>query len=195
MSLSQTVQGEIRTSKASPYVTRCGVALVAVFKNGKVTVNRTDVRLTEYEHAFLLTLARGRGLIRTPRMLAAALYDGEPEVDLGIFKTFVYKIRAKLGEKHAHAEQAVRKVWGRGYSFGEPRVKPADSQDRFPDANGIWTPLRKEFVLEEVLSGRAAMDDIRKYYPDLSDDEFSEWQQLYRRYGQSGLRTTKLLEL
>lgn len=54
-----------------------------------------------------------------------------------------------------------------------------------------WVTRRKAEVVAAVRGGLLSVDDVCGRY-ELTQEEFSGWEQLYERHGVKGLRTTRL---
>jgi DNA-binding winged helix-turn-helix (wHTH) protein len=171
---------------------RSGTSEVVVYEGGSVLVNDSRVRLTPKERDFLETLARAEGQVVTTRMLLHELYASS-EPHLKILDIFAFNIRKKLGRKNPSAKHVLRRVWGRGFAFGEPSRLAAQAPDGFPKSDNGWRASTKACIIDALQHGYSTKA-ILAYYPDLSSAELEEWVQAFEKYGEAGLHATMAQE-
>lgn len=174
-----------------------GEAQIEFVNESVVLVNNCQLPLTRSQMRLLLAIAVREGKVATHRMLLEALYGTHRtwnQPDRKIIDVLVCNIRQTLSCQHPDAAALLRTVWGRGYVFGFPRVqvapgKPAD----FPELlYSRWTSIRKSILLDAVRTKRVTLEALLGWYPDLSAEEFAQWQEAAKQFGRSGLRTTYL---
>jgi two-component system, cell cycle response regulator CtrA len=85
-----------------------------------VEVDGQPLHLTGKEYGILKLLSMHKGTTLTKEMFLDHLYGGADEPEVKIIDVFVCKLRKKLagvnGGKHY-----IETVWGRGYTFRDPR--------------------------------------------------------------------------
>lgn len=63
-----------------------------------------------------------------------------------------------------------------------------------PEPGRRWTPARKEAVLLHVKATPAARAALLSRY-EISNAELDEWERRRSRFGQAGLKTTKIQDV
>lgn len=161
------------------------------FQSSKlVRVDGRPVHLTEHEQELLLFLTSLEGRVATTSMLVRSLYRlGPAPRDLKIFGVIIHRIRTAFIKRNPFAGAAVRTVWGRGYAFGRRRATMS-VPDGFPAVDCRWVASKKAVLLDAVAEQRVTVRELTRMYPDLSAEEFLEWQRGYEKRGHAGLFTT-----
>jgi DNA-binding winged helix-turn-helix (wHTH) protein len=164
----------------------------------QVSINFQEIKgiprphFTGKEKAILQALKLRRGKVCTLQMFAAEMYPGKIGRNLPgqkIMDVMINRIRKKLCK--FESPDSIDTVWGRGFRLGKPEPSvlskyiPAELQsvDR-------WTPQRKEEVLlliKKLKSPKAVFD----FFTDLSQEELTEWRELYKESDRSSLRATR----
>lgn len=72
-----------------------------------------------------------------------------------------------------------------------PDGSPLSIADLPPDNTTRWVMRRKAQVVLAVRGGLISLDDACRRYK-LSVDEFLSWERAYAKYGQKGLRQTRI---
>ncbi len=148
----------------------------------KVFVDTRRVYLTGSEFKLLVLLVRKKGTVVTKRMIFDHLYPNHSEPELKIIDVFICKLRKKI-EAVRNGVSGIDMVWGRGYIISEPDNCAVDKTR--------WVVSRKRAVLQKIMNNPSAKIEIMAA-ARLSKAELNEWQTLHRKYGEKGLRTTKL---
>jgi hypothetical protein len=73
-------------------------------------------------------------------------------------------------------------------------ARDRDPKTDIPPPSGRWTPARKMAVLNLISSGQITQATAMERY-GVTGDELESWARRYHRFGEAGLRSTKVQEL